>query len=101
MIEQDPAISGGNFSYIHKVKDGKSIYFFGNSSDREVDTWVALRGKLNLETWNPHDGKIGPVEVEHVLGKAGPITRVHVKLAPVHSLFLVAEDHATNLKSQI
>lgn len=92
MIEQDPAISGGNFSYIHKVKEGKSIYFFGNSSDGAVDTWVALRGNLDLETWNPHDGKIGLAEVEHVAGKEGPVTRVHVKLAPVSSLFLVAPD---------
>ncbi len=92
MIEQDPAISGGNFSYIHKVKDGKSIYFFENSSDTEVDTWVALRGKRILEAWNPHDGKIGPAEVEHVVGKEGSVTRVHVKLEPVRSLFLVTEE---------
>ena len=37
-------------------------------------------------------GKIGPAEVEHVIGKEGPVTRVHVKLAPVRSLFLVAGD---------
>ena len=79
VIEQDLAVSGGNFSYIHKVKDGKSIYFFANSSDAEVDTWVALRGKLTPEIWNPHDGKIGPAEVEHVIGKEGPVTRVHVE----------------------
>ena len=90
VIGQDPKLSGGNFSYIHKVQDGKSMYFFANSSDAGVDTWVNLRGKLALETWNPHDGKIGPSEVEHVIGKAGPVTRVHVKLAPVRSLFLVA-----------
>ena len=92
VIEQDRTLRGGNFSYIHKVKDGKSMYFFANSSDAEVDTWVALRGKLTPEIWNPHDGKIGPAEVEHVIGKEGPVTRVHVKLAPVRSLFLVAGD---------
>ena len=53
---------------------------------------MALRGKLAPEIWNPHDGKIGPAEVEHVIGKEGPVTRVHVKLAPVRSLFLVAAD---------
>ena len=98
VIEQDPKLSGGNFSYIHKVKDGKSIYFFANSSDAEVDTWVALRGKLTPEIWNPHDGKIDPAEVEHVIGKEGPVTRVHVKLAPVRSLFLVAGDPGITTK---
>jgi len=92
VIKQDRTPSGGNISYIHKVKDGKAIYFFANSSDAEVDTWVALRGKLTPEIWNPHDGNIGPAEVEHVVGKEGPVTRVHVKLAPVRSLFFVAAD---------
>ncbi len=92
VIGQELTVSGGNFSYIHKVKDGQSIYFFGNSSDEEVDVWVNLRGKLVLEAWNPHDGKVGPAEVEHVAGKEGPFTRVHVKITPVRSLFLVAAD---------
>jgi hypothetical protein len=90
VIEQDRTLRGGNFSYIHKVKDGQSVYFFANSSDAEVDTWVALRGKLTPEIWNPHDGKISPAEIEHRIGKEGSVTRVHVKLAPVRSLFLVA-----------
>jgi hypothetical protein len=98
VIGQDLTVSGGNFSYIHKLKDGKSMYFFGNSSDAEVDTWVALRGKVAPEIWNPHDGKIGPAEVEHVIGKEGPVTRVHVKLAPVRSLFLVAADTGITVK---
>lgn len=92
VIEPDRTLRGGNFSYIHKVKDGNSVYFFANSSDSEVDTWVALRGKLTPEIWNPHDGKIGPAEVEHSISKEAPVTRVHVKLAPVRSLFLVAAD---------
>jgi len=94
VIDQDLTTPGGNFSYIHKVKDGKSIYFFGNSSDAEVDTWVALRGKLAPELWNPHDGKTGPAGFEQVAGKEGPVTRVHVKLPPVHSLFLIADESA-------
>jgi hypothetical protein len=92
VIDQERTLRGGNLSYIHKVRDGKSMYFLANSSDAEVDTWVALRGQFTPEIWNPHDGKIRPAEVEHVLGKEGPVTRVHVKLAPVHSLFLVATD---------
>jgi len=94
VIGQEPKLSGGNFSYIHKVKDGKAIYFFANSSDAEVDTWVTLRGNFTPEIWNPHDGKTGPAVVEHVTGKEGPVTRVQVKLAPVRSLFLVAGDPA-------
>ncbi|MEM6378532.1 MAG: glycosyl hydrolase, partial [Bacteroidota bacterium] len=46
----------GSFNYIHKVKDGKNIYFFTNSSDDAIETEVILKGKLNLENWNPHTG---------------------------------------------
>jgi hypothetical protein len=92
VIGQDLTPKGGNFSYIHKVKDGRSMYFFANSSDGAVDTWVVLRGKLALEVWNPHDGRVGPAEVEQVADKTGPVTRVHVRLAPVRSLFLVTEE---------
>lgn len=94
VISREVAVKGGNFSYIHKVKDGKSIYFFGNSSDTEVDTWVALRGNITPEVWNPHDGTITPAEVEHVAGKEGPVTRVHLKLPPVRSLFVVSNPSA-------
>lgn len=92
VFEQTPAVSGGNLSYIHKVIEGRELYFIANSSDQAVDTWVRLPGKRVPELWNPHDGKVSPSEYEQVLGKAGPVTRVHVKLAPVHSVFLVAED---------
>ncbi len=92
VIDQDLTVNGGYVSYIHKVKDGRSIYFLANSSDADVDTWVALRGKVEPTIWNPHDGKIGAAEVEQISGKEGPVTRVHVNLAPVRSLFLVAVD---------
>ena len=92
VIEQAPPTPGGNFSYIHKVKDGKAMYFFANSSDAEVDTWVSLRGTMAPEVWNPHDGKMGPVDYKPAVGKEGPVTRVHVKLPPVHSLFLMADE---------
>ena len=92
VIEQDVATKGGNLSYIHKVKEGRELYFFANSCDQDVDIWVRLRGKLALELWNPHDGKTGPCEYTHVSGKGGAVTRVRVKLPPVGSVFLVAPD---------
>ena len=47
----------GKFNYIHKIKDGKHIYFFSNSSDETVSTTVFLRGKLQPEKWNPYNGQ--------------------------------------------
>lgn len=37
-------------------------------------------------------------EVEPVMGEAGPLTRVHVRLAPVRSLFPVSSDRGNRPK---
>ena len=89
VIEPELAVTGGNLSSIHKVKDGLSLYLLANSSDQEVDIQVRLRGKLTPELWDPHDGKTRQCEYSVVPGKTGDITRVHLKLPPVHSVFLV------------
>jgi hypothetical protein len=92
VIEQDLTVKGGNLSYIHKVKDGLAIYLLANSSDQEVDITVRLRGTLAPELWDPHDGKISPIEYMHAASKSGSVTRVRLKLPPVHSVFMVAAD---------
>lgn len=80
---------GGMLSYLHKVKDGAHIYYFANSSDDQVDTWIRLRGKHALQLWDPHTGAITPVEYSHKRQKEQDITRVRMVLGPVKSVFLV------------
>jgi hypothetical protein len=48
----------GSLTYTHKVKDGRDIYYFSNSTDQPVNTQVAFRGDKNLELWNPHTGEM-------------------------------------------
>ena len=80
---------GGLLSYLHKVKDGLNIYYFANSSADKVDTWVSLRGNLSLEQWDPHTGTMSPAEVSAALPNERDMTRVHLVIHPVKSLFLV------------
>ena len=80
----------GALSYLHKQKDGREIYFFANSSDDEVDTVVRLRGNLTPQFWNPHTGEKTPAEVTHAQEHGQTVTRLHLKLAPVTSLFVTA-----------
>ena len=47
----------GALTYIHKVKDGRDIYFFANSSPKDVETKVVLRGHRALTIWNPHTAR--------------------------------------------
>jgi hypothetical protein len=88
--ESRPKVSGGNLTYLHKRRNGKSLYFFANSSDTPVDVHVRLRGASPLERWDPHTGRIEPIADVPVAQTAGHAwTRVRVQLPPVHSVFLL------------
>ena len=89
--EQTPQVAGGNLSYIHKVVEGRDMYFFANSSDTPVETHVRLRGQLQLELWDPHTGKISALESAPLTDHEHPVTRVPLSLGPVQSMFLVGQ----------
>jgi hypothetical protein len=84
-----PPLAGGNLSYLHKVRDGRNLYFFANSSDSAVDTEVRLRGRLDLEAWDPHTGQIRPLSAVHEAEGSEPVTRVRLVLPAVRSVFLL------------
>jgi len=90
-FEKDIAVAGGNLSYLHKVVDGRNVYFFGNSSDGAVDVPVKLRGRLSLRQWDPHTGEISPCEATSSRENGMDITRAQLKLAPVKSAFFISE----------
>ena len=89
--EDNTQVTGGNLSYLHKVVEGCEVYFFANSSDTPVETHVRLRGQLRLERWDPHTGKIAPVEGVTSTAHDQPVTRISLSLAPVQSAFLVSQ----------
>lgn len=77
----------GALTYIHKVKAGRDIYFFANSTGRRVETKVALRGDKVLAVWDPHDG----TRRASALNRRAGITELKLTLPPVSSLFYVVE----------
>jgi hypothetical protein len=91
----NPVLSSdfGKFNYIHKIKDGRNIYFFANSSDEEIETEVLIRGKLNLESWNPHNGSTSKMEDPEPVQKEGQVySKFKLKLNPVSSVFWVRKN---------
>jgi hypothetical protein len=85
-----PASGGGVFSYIHKRKEGREIYFFANSSDAAIDTVAELRGRIEPEFWNPLSGDVArPSEVKHIKRAGETYTRVALKLDAVQAMFVV------------
>ncbi len=94
MFSQNPSGKSklGAFSYLHKVRDGKDIYFFANSSDNTINTEVLLRGKVTLESWNPHDGSISKISgISHIQKNGQTYTRCKLNLAPVKTIFWISK----------
>lgn len=80
----------GKFNYIHKIKDGQHMYYFTNSSDEEIHTEVVLRGRQELQNWNPHIGTISPLKKVRQFKKGDlHFTQYKLILAPVSSTFWV------------
>ncbi len=93
MNNPHPLSANGMFSYIHKIKDGKHIYFFANSTDEEINTFALVRGKIKPMLYNPYDGSIS--EVSHITyeKKNNEIfTKFFLSLKPVNSCFIIDEN---------
>ena len=84
-------VNGGNFTYIHKVLDGRDVYFFANSSDSPISAEIKLRGRKTLEMWNPHTGEKMEKSAKCAFNDNGT-TSVSVELDSVKSVFFVGEE---------
>ncbi len=77
---------GGHLTYIHKVIEGRNVYFFANSSEKATKTTVTLRGEFDgLELWNPNTGKKEDLSVTVKDGT----TTFELSMDKVTSLFIV------------
>jgi len=80
----------GSLTYIHKVKDNRNIWFFSNSTENTVDTYVVLRDSCDVSLWNPMNGEIKQVSETFVRDKSGRTsTRLPLHLERVSALFFV------------
>ncbi len=78
----------GSFMYRHHRVDGRDVYFFGNSTDENIDVPVSLRGEYEtLSWWNPHTGEIAAINDFTVTENGRTIVRL--KMTPVSAVFLV------------
>ena len=85
-----PAVTDGNFSYIHKVKEDRNIYFFANSSADTVETTVQLRGELtNPMFWDPATGERRAAGAQTSVRDGETVTTVKLELSPIQSVFLL------------
>ena len=89
--EKGPSVEAekGMLSYLHKVKDGRQVYFVANSADQRVDMDLTVRGHVSLQRWDPLDGSVAAAETSDRMVGGQPCTRVHLLLEPVKAVFFV------------
>jgi hypothetical protein len=86
-----PSSAGGMLSYTHKKKDNRDIYFFANSTDDNIETFVDVKGVIRPELWNPSSGTFTPIkQTENVKLNGQIYTRFPLQLNSVTSLFVVS-----------
>jgi hypothetical protein len=81
---------GRAFRYIHKAKNGRQVFFFANLDPALAESMVTLRGRLDLEAWDPHTGTIQPLESTHTNRDGTDFTQVRLALPHLKSVFLVS-----------
>ena len=81
----------GKFNYIHKIKDGRDIYFFSNSSNEAIETEAMLKGNFQLYEANPHTGDISILmDTEHIKIENQEFTKASLTLSPVSATFWIS-----------
>lgn len=73
-VEFDPEPNtsnvGGNFTYLHRVLNGRHVWFFANSTDHPIKTTVRLRGEFtDLQWWDPHNGDMRPAVATETIAR--------------------------------
>jgi hypothetical protein len=81
----------GALTYTHKVKEENDIYFFSNSSERNLDSKVMLRGMKRVFGWDPHTGATREISSKTVIRKGEFCTEIQLSLPSASSLFLVSD----------
>ena len=86
---------GGMLNHIHKKRGSTDIYYFSNTTSNHFNSYLLLRGELNPEEWNPHDGKIRKVDHSIVTFRDQVYTKITLDLGPSQSILFVSDPNHT------
>jgi len=80
----------GEITYIHKIKDKKNIFFLANSTNSDYTSKINLRGRLNVECWNPQTGeKLAISDITYNTINKQEYTQFKLTMPAVSSVFVV------------
>jgi len=75
---------------IHKVWQNRHLFYFANLNPELRATTVTLRGRHDLEAWDPHTGEIKPAQATYSRGGDTVFTHVSLPLPHLKSVFLIS-----------
>jgi hypothetical protein len=79
----------GALTYTHKVKAGHDIYFISNSTQNTIKTKVMIRGRKELDCWDPLTGKTSKIVSKHWVEDGVDLTEFQLDLRGPQAMFFV------------
>lgn len=89
LIEPDIEIDNDELFSLHRIKDGRDLFFVANPTFEPQEAEVRLRGDVAPELWDPSSGEVRPIAPS---GFGDGHTRLHITLPPVGSIVLVPHE---------
>ena len=93
--ERDVRFSGGThpFNYLHKVIDGRDVWFFGNIDATSATNTIRLKTSAEkLSMLNPHTGKASEIQSSNLKIQDDGTVELSLTLRPCQSVFVVDSD---------
>lgn len=82
---------GGMLNHIHKRHGKIDVYYFTNTTKKDYDSFVLLRGAISPEEWDPHAVTIKKLPCTYVRWRGEVYTRVELKLRHSASVFIISD----------
>ena len=82
---------GGMLNHIHKRHGNTDVYYFSNTTERNYDNFVLLRGAISPEEWDPHSVTVKDLPYKYVSYKGEIYTRVELKIRHCASVFIISD----------
>ena len=86
----DSIPGGGMLNHIHKRHGNTDVYYFSNTTERNYDKYVLLRGALSPEAWDPHAISITPLPCKYVRFRGEIYTRIELNIRHAASVFIIS-----------
>jgi hypothetical protein len=93
LIDPDVVIDNPELFCLHRIKDGRDLWFLVNSTDRVQTADISLRGALHPVRWDTSLGEEQPIAPSYIEGR---FTRFQIELPPVGSVFITTGQETGN-----